>query len=58
MKTRIILYADEKKILTDGEIYGKTIYIAEGRDASEFYEITESEYKKILEEEEEKDAAN
>lgn len=58
MKTRIILYAEEKKVLTDGEIYGKTIYIAEGRDVSEFYEITDAEYEKILAEEEETNAAN
>ncbi len=58
MKTRMILYADEGKVLTDGEIYGKTVYVAEGKEASEFHEITEAEYKEILKEEEEKNAAN
>ena len=29
MKTRTIIYADEGKILTDGEIYGKQIFLAE-----------------------------
>ena len=58
MKTRMILYADEGKVLTDGEFYGKTVYVAEGREASEFREITKAEYEKILAEEVEKDAAN
>lgn len=58
MKVRNILYADEGKILTDGTIYGKEVFLEVGRATSEFYEITESEYEKILEEEEEKDAAN
>ena len=58
MTTRILLNADDGKILTDGVIYGKHIYLEDGRDASEFYEITEAEYGKILAEEEEKNAAN
>lgn len=49
MKTRIILYADEGKILTDGEIYGSTVYLSEERNPSEFYEITEKEYNEVLE---------
>ena len=49
MKTRMILYADEGKVLTDGEVYGKTVYLAEGRELSEFHEITEEEYNNILE---------
>lgn len=58
MKTKIILYADEGMILTDGENYGTTVYLAEGREASEFHEITEAEYEQILKEEEEKNAVN
>ena len=49
MKTRIILYADEGTVLTDGEIYGRTVYLAEGKNLSEFYEITEKEYNEVLE---------
>ena len=48
MKTKVILYADEGKVLTDGESYGTTIYLGEGRSADEFHEITEEEYNNIL----------
>ncbi len=49
MKIRNILYADEGKILTDGKTYGKIVYLAEGRTADEFCEITEEEYDAITE---------
>lgn len=52
MKKRTVLYADEGKVLTDGTTYGKQIYLAEGLDESNFYEITEAEYAQILAEEE------
>ena len=45
IKTRTILYADEGKILTNGEIYGRQIYLAEGVSEADFYEITEEEYQ-------------
>ena len=44
MTKRIMLTAAEGKILTNGEIYGSTIYLATGADESAFYEITEEEY--------------
>lgn len=52
------LIADSGKILTDGETYGRVIFLGKGRTADEFYEITEEEYKNILAEEEKKNAQN
>ena len=52
MKTRKILYADEGKILTNGTIYGRQIFLADGTSEDGFHEITEAEYQKILEEQE------
>ena len=48
MKERTILYADEGMILTDGEIYGREILLAEGMTAEKFREIPEAEYEEIL----------
>ena len=48
MKTRIVLYANEGKVLTNGEIYGKQVFLADGVSESDFYEITEDEYHKIM----------
>ena len=50
MKKRIILYADEGKVLTDGNTYGTEIYIADNVDESKFTEITKEEYEEILNE--------
>ncbi len=41
--------ASEGKILTNGEIYGTMIYLAEGVDKSTFYEITRAEYDAMME---------
>lgn len=48
MKTRTIIYADEGKVLTNGEIYGKQIFLADGVSKDDFYEITDEEYAKIV----------
>ena len=45
---RKILTANEGKMLTNGEIYGKVIYLAKGMDENNFYEITEQEYEQIM----------
>jgi hypothetical protein len=49
MKIRNVLYADEGKVLTNGETYGKIIYLADGVDPVTYYEITDEEYAVILE---------
>lgn len=53
MKTRLILYADEGKILTDGTCFGKVIHLAEGANSSLFYEISTGEYEEILQKQQE-----
>lgn len=53
MNNRTPLIASDGMILTNGEIYGTTIYLANGLDASAFYEITIEEYHKLLEEQSE-----
>ena len=45
--------ASEGCVLTDGEVYGKVIYLAEGKSENDFYEITEMQYKARMEAEEE-----
>lgn len=53
MTTRTIIYADEGKVLTNGEIYGKQIFLADGVSKDDFHEITDEEYAKIVAETEE-----
>jgi hypothetical protein len=52
MKQRIVITADEGKILTNGTIYGKVIYLSEGESADNYHEITEEEYNAMLAEKE------
>ncbi len=49
MTIRKVIYAEEGKILTNGEIYGKQIFLAEGVSETDFHEITEEEYNEIVE---------
>ena len=53
MNIRKVLYADEGKILTNGEIYGKNIFLANGFSETGFYEITDAEYEEIIRQENE-----
>ena len=48
---RTILTANEGMVLTDGHVYGKTIFLAEGASADDWHEITEEEYRATLESE-------
>ena len=50
--TRTKLTASEGHILTDGESFGRIVYLASGDDGAKWYEITDEEYQKILESEE------
>ena len=47
MKIRNIIYAEDGMVLTNGEIYGKEIYLAEGVSPDAFHEITDAEYEEI-----------
>ncbi len=46
--TRIKMTASEGMVLTDGEHYGKEVFLAEGADSDAWREITLEEYDKIL----------
>lgn len=48
MKERIVIYADEGKVLTDGVLYGTTIFLAEGESPTDYHEITVEEYEATL----------
>ena len=48
--TRIKLTASEGHVLTDGERFGKTVYLAQGEEGDGWYEITEMEYLAKMEE--------
>lgn len=50
--TRTKLTASEGMILTDGESFGKVVFLASGDEGERWYEITEAEYEaKIAERE-------
>lgn len=50
---RKIIEATEGHILTNGEVFGRTIYLAEGEDGNDYYEIPESELESLEEAKEE-----
>lgn len=56
--TRIKLTASEGMVLTDGENYGKEVFLAEDADAGAWHEITQEEYDELTEQESEPDVAD
>lgn len=50
--TMVKLTASEGHMLTDGENYGRIVYLASGDEGEKWYEITEKEYNKIMKEKE------
>ncbi len=48
---REYIEAREGFILTNGDVYGKRIYLAKGIEASAFTEITEAAYDAVLQNE-------
>ena len=48
---RKIIKASEGMVLTNGTIFGRTIYLADGLNESDFHEITREEYGKLTESE-------
>ena len=48
MKQMITLYADEGKILKDGDVFGTTMQLAEGKTVDGIEEITQEEYDKLI----------
>ena len=48
------LTASEGHVLTNGEVYGKEIYLGINDKAENWHEITDAEYAEILAEEEAK----
>ncbi len=48
MKTRVVIFADEGKILTNGEVFGRQIFLAEGELISDYHEITEERYEEVM----------
>ncbi len=48
MEDRLVLYANESKVLTNGAIYGKQIHLAKGLSSDAFYEITDEEYLELI----------
>lgn len=50
MNKRKSKVANDGMILTNGVDFGREVYLADGVDENSWYEITEEEYRKIVEE--------
>lgn len=49
MRTRIILYADDGMVLTNGDHYGRVVWLAEGAEPADYRQITEAEFETRME---------
>ena len=52
--TKVVITADDGKILTNGETYAKKLVLGDWDKAENYHEITEEEYNEIMVEQEEK----
>ena len=50
--TRVVLIADEGKVLTNGETYAKSIALGDWDSPNNYHEITVEEYENIMAENE------
>lgn len=48
MTIREVITADEGKVLTNGEIYGRTIFLGSDDRVSNYREITQAEYEEAV----------
>jgi hypothetical protein len=46
---RTVLYANEGMVLTNGEVFGKVVFLADGESAETYTEITDAEYLQMVE---------
>ena len=47
--SRLKMTATEGMILTNGEVYGRVVYLGSGDNPDNWWEITEAEYESITE---------
>ena len=58
MTIREVITADEGKVLTNGEIYGRTIFLGSDDRVSNYREIMQAEYEEAVAQAEEDNIAN
>ena len=49
-KGKTVLLAAEDMVLTNGQTYGRIVYLGAGDSPDNWWQITESAYEKLLEE--------
>lgn len=48
MRTRIVLYADEGTVLTNGKDYGTVVWLAEGESPDSYHPIPRAEFDAMM----------